>query len=74
MRAYHFTSAEFAGLALRNNEAYSKEMLAGTVKARAIQREESPDDLIGAALFLASEEASFITGQIVTVDGGAAFH
>ena len=29
-----------------------------------------PDDIAAAALFLASEEASFITAQILTVDGG----
>lgn len=59
---------------IRANSAYSKEMLAGTVKARALQREEAPDDLIGACLFLVGEGAAFMTGQILTVDGGTAFH
>ena len=59
---------------IRHNSAYSKEMLAGTVKARAIQREETADDLVGACLFLVSEGADFMTGQILTVDGGTAFH
>ena len=30
----------------------------------------SPDDVAGAAAFLASEEAGYITGQVLTVDGG----
>ena len=59
---------------IRKNPAYSKEMLAGTVTARAIQREEQPEDLVGTCLFLVSEAANFMTGQILTVDGGAAFH
>lgn len=59
---------------IRDNEAYSKEMLAGTVKARAIQREEGPEDLVGTCQFLVSEGATFMTGQILTVDGGSAFH
>ncbi|MEJ2235264.1 MAG: SDR family oxidoreductase, partial [Syntrophobacterales bacterium] len=29
-----------------------------------------PEDVSGAVLFLASEEADYITGQVVRVDGG----
>ena len=39
---------------------------------RAIQRDETPEDLVGAVSFLASPDAAFITGQTLVVDGGSA--
>ena len=39
---------------------------------RAIQRDETPEDLAGAVSFLASDDAAFMTGQTVVVDGGSA--
>jgi NAD(P)-dependent dehydrogenase (short-subunit alcohol dehydrogenase family) len=44
------------------------------VKGRAIQREMTPQDLVGALLFLASPESDFISGQSYIVDGGAVMH
>ena len=43
-----------------------------TKMTRAIKRDETPDDLVGAVSFLASEDAAFITGQTLVVDGGSA--
>jgi NAD(P)-dependent dehydrogenase (short-subunit alcohol dehydrogenase family) len=40
------------------------------VAARAIPRDEHPQDLLGALIFLASSESDFITGQNIAVDGG----
>lgn len=37
---------------------------------QAIKRVETPDDLTGAASFLTSDDAAFITGQTLNVDGG----
>ncbi len=39
----------------------------------AIKRASQPDDIVGTALFLASEQASYITGQTIVVDGGKQF-
>jgi NAD(P)-dependent dehydrogenase (short-subunit alcohol dehydrogenase family) len=39
----------------------------------AIKRAASADDMVGAALFLASPQAAFITGQTLIVDGGRQF-
>lgn len=41
------------------------------VGMQCIPRPELPEDLVGAVLFLASPAAGFVTGQALTVDGGA---
>ena len=40
------------------------------VKLTPLQRWGTPDDIASAALFLASDEAKFITGQMIMVNGG----
>lgn len=40
------------------------------LKARAISREQRPDDLVGTALYLLSDLAGFVSGQTLVVDGG----
>jgi NAD(P)-dependent dehydrogenase (short-subunit alcohol dehydrogenase family) len=39
-----------------------------------LRRLEKPEDLTGAAVFLASAESDFMTGQTLLVDGGRAMH
>ena len=34
------------------------------------RRSAHPDEMVGPALFLASDAASFVTGQVVIADGG----
>ena len=43
------------------------------VKTLALKRMGQPQDMVGAALFLLSDESSWITGQILAVDGGQTF-
>jgi NAD(P)-dependent dehydrogenase (short-subunit alcohol dehydrogenase family) len=41
-----------------------------TAAAQAIKRPQEPSDLVGAVTFLASDDAAFLTGQTLYVDGG----
>ena len=41
------------------------------VAERSIHRREEPADLVGTAVFLASSDSDFITGQVIYVDGGS---
>jgi NAD(P)-dependent dehydrogenase (short-subunit alcohol dehydrogenase family) len=43
------------------------------VKSLALKRMGQPQDLVGACLFLLSDDAGWVTGQIVNVDGGQVF-
>ncbi len=44
----------------------------GSLRSRAIPRDEQPEDLVGTVSFLASDDAAFMTGQTLVVDGGSA--
>jgi 3-oxoacyl-[acyl-carrier protein] reductase len=48
----------------------SEEYLAPRRQARSFKRDQYPQDLVGAVVFLASAESDFITGQTINVDGG----
>ncbi|MET9462765.1 SDR family oxidoreductase [Streptomyces canus] len=42
-----------------------------TVRMQNIKRVQMPADVSGVVAFLASDDAAFITGQIVVADGGS---
>ena len=44
------------------------------VATRALKRPQVPEDLVGAIIFLASEESAFMTGQTMLIDGGQAYN
>jgi NAD(P)-dependent dehydrogenase (short-subunit alcohol dehydrogenase family) len=48
----------------------SEEQKRATWEQQAIKRMEEPQDVTGAVLFLTSDDAAFITGQAIVVDGG----
>jgi NAD(P)-dependent dehydrogenase (short-subunit alcohol dehydrogenase family) len=41
---------------------------------RCLKRPGKPEDLVGLALFLASDDSAFITGQMIVHDGGLSLH
>ena len=45
-----------------------------SVSARTLQRDQLPEDVAGAVVFLASGDSDFITGQTIVIDGGQTFH
>jgi len=47
------------------------EQKARIIAMQCVPRAEVPEDLLGTALFLASEGSAFVTGQVINADGGA---
>jgi NAD(P)-dependent dehydrogenase (short-subunit alcohol dehydrogenase family) len=45
-----------------------------SLKARIVQRDQYPEDVVGAVAFFCSPDADFVTGQSLVVDGGAFFN
>jgi NAD(P)-dependent dehydrogenase (short-subunit alcohol dehydrogenase family) len=45
-----------------------------SISARTLQRDQQPEDVVGAVLFLCGPGAAFITGQTIVIDGGQYFH
>ena len=60
--------ATFTEIARKTVPPEQKERI---VAMQCIARPEGPADLVGTALFLASDASAFLTGQAITVDGGA---
>lgn len=52
------------------NDKHTPEVIQGLADDTPLERIGKPEDVAKTALFLASEDASFITGQIISVNGG----
>lgn len=48
------------------------EQVASLLARQTVRRQGRPDDLVGALLYLCSDDSSFVNGQTLTVDGGMA--
>ncbi len=62
--------AKALGLPPDKADSYAEAMKAGMAKNQPIPRAGSVDDIANAAVFLASDESSFINGHDLVVDGG----
>jgi 3-oxoacyl-[acyl-carrier protein] reductase len=60
-----------------SEESVSDEVLTrrqASMEKRAFRRIETPSDIVGTAVFLASSDSDFITGQLLVVEGGGIMH
>lgn len=55
-------------------ETVTREGAVAFAQNQTIKRVQAPADLVGTAIFLASSDSDFITGQTINVDGGLRFH
>ena len=62
------------GLVQHEGQTAPKEFTEFQLKARAIKRLETPEDLAGTLIYLASSDSDFVTGQTIVVDGGSILH
>ena len=45
-----------------------------SVAARTLQRDQLPEDVVGAVVYFCGPGADFVTGQTIVIDGGQTFH
>jgi NAD(P)-dependent dehydrogenase (short-subunit alcohol dehydrogenase family) len=45
-----------------------------SIAARTLQRDQLPEDVVGAVVFLCGPDSEFVTGQTMVIDGGQFFH
>ncbi len=53
---------------------HGQEAAERSIRTRAIPRAQTPDDITGTVVFLASDASSFMRGQLLVVNGGSVLH
>jgi NAD(P)-dependent dehydrogenase (short-subunit alcohol dehydrogenase family) len=56
------------------NPAVVEKLRDVSVAARTIQRDQVPEDVVGAVVYLCGPSSDFVTGQTIVIDGGQYFH
>jgi len=59
---------------MKEESIHDASFIDAVVMSRCFKRQEMPEDLTGAVVFLASDDSDFMTGQTIVVDGGATMH
>jgi len=59
---------------VRANPEVVEKLRDASISARTLQRDQVPEDVVGAVVFLCGPGADFITGQTMVIDGGQYFH
>ncbi|MQA04916.1 MAG: SDR family oxidoreductase [Streptosporangiales bacterium] len=67
----HVVSPGLTATPMVESMAHTEE---ANIATRAIKRRAYPDDIVGPVRFLLSDDARFVTGQTLCVDGGSVLH
>jgi NAD(P)-dependent dehydrogenase (short-subunit alcohol dehydrogenase family) len=59
---------------VKENEAVVKALRDVSLASRTLKRDQEPEDVVGAVVFLCGPGSSFVTGQTMVIDGGQYFH
>ncbi len=55
-------------------DMFSPDLIKKDTASQTLKKEQKPEYVVGAVLFLASEDADYLTGQTIVVDGGTYMH
>ncbi len=56
------------------NADMSAKVSAVTLQRRPVKRHGYPEDIVGTVVYFASEDAGFVSGEIISIDGGGTYH
>lgn len=62
------------GLVEHEGQSAPRELTEFQLKVRSLKRVETPEDLLGVLVYLASPDSDFVTGQTLLIDGGSVFY
>jgi 3-oxoacyl-[acyl-carrier protein] reductase len=57
-----------------SKDMFSPDIVRTDLELKALHKEQQPEHVVGAVLFLASKDSDYITGQTILVDGGVNYH